>query len=94
MWTWLNESEIGQAVFSYIKVFVAVVLGLFMADGADIFAVDSTDLRTWLAAGLAAVLPVLVNALNHNDGRYGTGASEAVAEVEVEVFNEEEYQGE
>lgn len=94
MWTWLNESETGSAVFSYIKVFVAVVLGLFLADGADLFAIDANDLRAWLAAGLAAVLPVLVNALNPNDGRYGTVASEAVAEVEVEQFNEEEYKGE
>jgi hypothetical protein len=74
MWTWLNETQVGQAVFSYIKVFVAVVVGLFVADGSDLFGVSLTDLRTWLAAGLAAVLPVIINALNPNDVRYGKGA--------------------
>jgi hypothetical protein len=48
-----------------------VVLGLFIADGADIFAVSATDLKAWVAAGLAAVLPVVVTALNKSDPRYG-----------------------
>ena len=56
---------------SYVKVFVAVVLGLFLADGADVFAVDATDLKTWLAAGIASVLPLLVTALDPSDARFG-----------------------
>ena len=42
------ETKLGRAVESYVKVFLAVVLGLFLADGADLFAVDATDLKTWL----------------------------------------------
>jgi hypothetical protein len=56
---------------SYVKVFVAVVLGLFLADGADVFAVDATDLKTWLAAGVASILPLLVTALDPSDNRFG-----------------------
>jgi hypothetical protein len=56
---------------SYAKVFVAVVLGLFLADGADVFAVDATDLRTWVAAGIASVLPLVVTALDPSDARFG-----------------------
>lgn len=63
-----------QAAKSYAKVFIAVVLGLFLADGADVFAVDATDLRTWLAAGLASVLPLLVTALDPTDHRFGRNA--------------------
>jgi len=56
---------------SYVKVFVAVVLGLFLADGADVFAVDMQDLRTWLAAGLAAIVPLVITALDPKDQRFG-----------------------
>ena len=56
---------------SYVKVFLAVVLGLFLADGADVFAVDMADLRTWLAAGLASVLPLIITALDPSDARFG-----------------------
>lgn len=58
-------------VKSYAKVFIAVILGLFLADGADVFAVDMTDLRTWLAAGLSAVLPLIITALDPSDTRWG-----------------------
>lgn len=60
-----------EIIKSYAKVFVAVVLGLFLADGADVFAVDASDLRTWLAAGLASVLPLIVTALDPSDNRFG-----------------------
>ena len=71
MWNWLNNTDTGRAVRSYVVSFITVILGLFIADGADVFSVSSTDLKTWLAAGLAAVLPVIVTALNPNDPRYG-----------------------
>jgi hypothetical protein len=71
MWNWINYTDLGRAVRSYVVSFVTVVLGLFIADGADVFAVSATDLKSWLAAGLAAVLPVVVTALNKSDPRYG-----------------------
>lgn len=70
----LNDTPIGRAVQSYVKTFVAVVLALFLADGADIFSVSTDDLRVWLAAGLAAVLPLIVTALNPADTRFGQNA--------------------
>ena len=56
---------------SYVKVFLSVVPGLFLADGADVFAVDATDLRTWLAAGMASVIPLFITALDPTDNRWG-----------------------
>jgi hypothetical protein len=79
-------------VFSWIKVFVSVVLGLFLADGADVFSVDASDLRLWLSAGFVAVIPLVVNYINPNDTRYGIGA--VPANDNVEVFDSEEYTGE
>jgi len=69
------STPLKQAVLSYVRVFAAVVLGMFLADGADVFAVDATDLRTWFSAGIAAVLPVAIRALNPSDHAYGRGAS-------------------
>ncbi|HEY7823854.1 MAG TPA: hypothetical protein VIG24_13510 [Acidimicrobiia bacterium] len=68
------QNQILEAVKSYAKVFAAVVLGLFLADGADVFAVDAGDLRTWLAAGLAAVLPMIITVLDPKDRRFGKNA--------------------
>ena len=62
------------ALKSYLKVFLAVVLGLFLADGADVFAVDMTEIRSWVAAGLASVLPLLITALDPTDHRFGRKA--------------------
>lgn len=66
----MNQKYLDMAK-SYAKVFVAVVLGLFLADGADVFAVDMQDLRTWLAAGLAAIVPLVITALDPKDTRFG-----------------------
>lgn len=59
---------------SYGRVFAAVVLGMFLADGADVFAVSAGDLRTWLAAGIAAVIPPALRWLNPQDHAYGRGS--------------------
>lgn len=68
---WLNATPVGRAVQSYLKVFVSVVLGLFLADGADVFSVSITELQTWIAAALASVLPLIITALNPSDSRFG-----------------------
>lgn len=70
----LNDTPLGRAIQSYVKTFAAVVIGLFLADGADVFSVSTDDLRVWLAAGLAAVLPLIVTALNPSDTRFGQNA--------------------
>ena len=68
--------KVVEIIKSYAKVFLAVVLGLFLADGADVFAVDATDLRTWLAAGFAAVVPLIITALDPKDKRWGSNSGE------------------
>jgi len=47
---------------------------MFLADGADLFSVDAADLRTWLAAGLASVIPLVLTALDPSDHRWGKNA--------------------
>ena len=58
-------------VKSYLKVFASTVLGLFLADGADVASVSMSDLRTWVAAGLAAVLPLVITWLDPTESRWG-----------------------
>lgn len=70
------STEIVELIKSYVKVFLSVVLGMFLADGADVFAVDATDLKTWLAAGIASVLPLVITALDPNDTRWGKNSGE------------------
>lgn len=76
MWTWLNENETGMIVWSWLKNFAVVIIAFFIADGADIFAVSTNDLRAWLAGAFAAVLPAVVNYVNPRYERYGVGTKE------------------
>ncbi len=62
------------AIKSYVKVFLATILSLFIAEGADVFAVDFADVKTYLSAGLASVLPLIITALDPNDTRFGVNA--------------------
>lgn len=72
----MDTTKLLGLVKSYVKVFISVVLGLFLADGADVFAVDAGDLRTWLAAGIASVLPLVITALDPSDTRWGKNSVE------------------
>ena len=67
----IKQTEMAK---SYLKVFLSTVLALFLADGADIFAVDMTDLRAWLAAGIAPVISLIITALDSSDARWGRGS--------------------
>jgi len=56
---------------SWVKVFASTILAMFLADGGDVFAVDMGDLRVYLAAGVAAVLPLVITWLDPSDSRFG-----------------------
>lgn len=58
---------------SWLRVFVAVVLGLWLADLADVKYLhwDPSEWMAWLAAGLVAVLPVIIAWINPSDPRFG-----------------------
>ena len=56
---------------SWVKVFAATILSLFLADGGDVFSVDMGDLRVYLAAGVAAILPLVITYLDPSDSRFG-----------------------
>jgi len=67
----MTTNSTRNAIKSYVKVFAATIFSLFLASGADVLAVSWSDLRTWLAAGLASVLPLVITALDPHDVRFG-----------------------
>lgn len=67
----MKNVKLQAAVKSWVKVFGAAVLALFLADGADVAGVDWTDLRGYLAAGVASALPLVITWIDPNDTRFG-----------------------
>jgi len=62
---------------SWAKVFAAAVLALFLADGADVAGVEWSDLRGYIAAGIASALPLVITWLDPRDSRFGRTACES-----------------
>lgn len=81
-WVWFAKSPLA----SMLRTFAAIVIAMFIADGADVFAVDATDIRTWIACGLASVLPTAVRYLNPADLQFGRGS----VNDPFDVFGEDE----
>jgi hypothetical protein len=59
---------------SWARSFAAACLAQFIAIGGSAFDLDGDALKSILAAGLAAVLPVVIRWLNPNDTSFGQGA--------------------
>lgn len=56
---------------SYARSFLAAAVATFVATGADVFSLDKDGLKAIIGAGVAAVLPVLLRALNPHDAAFG-----------------------
>ncbi len=65
--TWLATSATG----GLFKNAVAVVLAGFLADLTNAVPINFAEFKTYLVAAAIAVIPVIINALNSNDPRYG-----------------------
>jgi hypothetical protein len=61
-------------VASWSRSFVAACLAQFIALGGSAFDLDGDALKSIVAAGLAAVLPVVIRWLNPKDKAFGQGA--------------------
>lgn len=54
-----------------IKHFLTVVIGIYIAEGMDLFSLDLTMAKKLIGAGFAACLPVILNLLNPQYKGYG-----------------------
>lgn len=66
-------------LWSYGRSFLAAVVALWLANGYTLWAVDGDIVKTLFNAGLAAILPPLLRALNENDPAFGKGFVEPAA---------------
>lgn len=72
-------------LWSYARSFLAAAIAIWLANGADIFALDAEGLRLMINAGVAAVIPPLLRALNENDPAFGKGFVEEVVAEPIKV---------
>lgn len=56
---------------SYLKVFLTTVLTLYLSEGLSIFHMDTESLKMLGSAGVASLIPIVINSLNSEDKRYG-----------------------
>lgn len=68
---WLASSPLGSAV----KAFIAIVLSMAIADFVSKGTINFASWQTWVIAGLASAVPVVINWLNPADTRYGKTVS-------------------
>lgn len=64
-------ASIPPQVKTFLRTLVGAVLVAFVAQGGDLFAVSLDDLRTWLAIGLVAAVPVVLKWLDPTESSYG-----------------------
>ena len=76
------DSKLKAMLASYARSFLAAVTTAFMITGGDILALDTDALKAILAAGVSAVLPVAIRALNPKDLAFGKIA-DGLTEVAV-----------
>ena len=67
---------------SYGRSFLSAITAAFFLYGGDLLALDGDTVKAILAAGVAAVLPVMIRALNPKDPAFGKIA-DAVTEAVV-----------
>ena len=67
----MKGADMQKVSKSWGKVFASTVLALFLADGGDVVGVGWGDLRTYLAAGVASVLPLVITWVDRSDARWG-----------------------
>lgn len=65
-----------------IQAMLASYARSFLAAGVAVYTTGNTDTKAILAAGLSAVLPVAIRAINPNDPAFGIGANLVTYELD------------
>lgn len=67
---WLGRSPIASA----FKIGITVILAMAVAEWTQSGTIAFDKWQTWVIAACASALPVIINYLNPQDGRYGSVA--------------------
>jgi len=78
----INNTGIDEAILECLRVGVSTALAVALGLGIPILDFASGDFRVIASAGLAAMLQVLVRALNPDDPKFGVGAAKAARAAE------------
>lgn len=70
---WLS-TPVGSWAKVFLAAFIGQLLYAFVHDGISIFDVNIEMLEKALTSAVVAILPVVINALNPADTRYGNGS--------------------
>lgn len=79
--TWPTKTEWLQILWTVIKTFLTTFIAMILAFGKGVFDLTGGEFKGAAAAGIAAVLMVIINFLNPNDPRYGLGSKVIQGEV-------------
>jgi len=66
---------------SYVKVFLSAMITFYIAEGTDLFSFDLAMAKKMLSVGFGSMLPVIYNAMNPLDKRYGKKTKLKVKDV-------------
>lgn len=66
---------------SYLKVFISAMITFYIAEGADLFSFDLVMAKKMLSVGFGSMLPIVYNALNPHDKRYGKKTKSKIKDV-------------
>lgn len=83
---WLAKSPLATA----LRAFVAVVLAMVIAQWTQTGTIAFDKWQTWVIAGLASAVPVLVRWLNPSDKSFGRGSKKPLGwDDSLDVLGEE-----
>jgi hypothetical protein len=70
----MDSSKALSALYTVVLVFLATFISVLLANGFDVFNIDIGTLEAAAAAGMTAVLTLIVNFINPKVTRYGVGS--------------------
>lgn len=73
---------LNTAFGSYLKVLITTILTLYLAMGVSIFDMDLASIKILVGSAISSSLPILINALNPNDPRYGKSKETEIVDKE------------
>lgn len=68
------SKQLQAALESYGRSFLAAALAAFIATGGDVWGLNESSLKAIVSAGVAAVVPVILRAVNPKDTAFGVGS--------------------
>ena len=83
----MSIKKLTRGLMAYGRVFLSAVFLMYLNEGQDLFSIDIAMLKKFVNAGIAALVPVIYNALNPKDERYGLSRKTKLADKDAEKYH-------